>query len=43
MHGGKDDRVPYGQGIALYGILQSMRVPSRLVVFPDESHSIESQ
>ncbi|MBL0027819.1 MAG: S9 family peptidase [Rhodanobacteraceae bacterium] len=40
LHGEKDYRVPYGQGIALYGILQSMRVPSRLVVFPDENHWI---
>lgn len=40
IHGEKDYRVPYGQGIALYGILQSMRVPSRLVVFPDENHWI---
>jgi dipeptidyl aminopeptidase/acylaminoacyl peptidase len=41
-HGERDYRVPYGQGIALYGILQSMRVPSRLVVFPDENHWILS-
>jgi len=41
-HGELDYRVPYGQGIALYGILQSMRVPSRLVVFPDENHWILS-
>ena len=41
-HGEKDYRVPYGQGIALYGILQSMRVPSRLVVFPNENHWILS-
>ena len=41
-HGEKDYRVPYGLGIALYGILQTMRVPSRLVVFPDENHWILS-
>lgn len=41
-HGERDYRVPYGQGIALYGILQTMRVPSRLVVFPDENHWILS-
>ena len=41
-HGEKDYRVPYGQGLALYGILQTMRVPSRLVVFPDENHWILS-
>jgi dipeptidyl aminopeptidase/acylaminoacyl peptidase len=42
LHGEKDYRVPYGQGIALYGILQTMRVPSRLVVFPDENHWVLS-
>ena len=42
LHGEMDYRVPYGQGIALYGILQTMRVPSRLVVFPDENHWILS-
>ena len=42
LHGEKDYRVPYGQGIALYGILQTMRVPSRLVMFPDENHWILS-
>ena len=42
LHGEKDYRVPYGQGLALYGILQSMRVPSKLVVFPDENHWILS-
>lgn len=41
-HGEKDYRVPYGQGIALYGILQNMGVPSRLVLFPDENHWILS-
>ncbi len=40
LHGEKDYRVPYGQAIALYGILQTMRVPSRLVMFPDENHWI---
>jgi dipeptidyl aminopeptidase/acylaminoacyl peptidase len=41
-HGEKDYRVPYGQGLALYGILQNKGVPSRLVVFPDENHWILS-
>lgn len=41
-HGEKDYRVPYGQSIALYGILQNMGVPSRLVLFPDENHWILS-
>jgi dipeptidyl aminopeptidase/acylaminoacyl peptidase len=33
-----DFRIPYTQGIAAYTALQLKRVPSRLVVFPDESH-----
>jgi dipeptidyl aminopeptidase/acylaminoacyl peptidase len=42
LHGELDYRVPYGQGLALYGVLQGMRVPSRLVVFPNENHWILS-
>jgi dipeptidyl aminopeptidase/acylaminoacyl peptidase len=42
LHGEMDYRVPYGQATALYGILQSMRVPSRLVIFPNENHWILS-
>lgn len=42
LHGEKDYRVPYGQALALYGILQNKGVPSRLVVFPDENHWILS-
>lgn len=38
IHGQLDYRVPYGNGTALYAILQSMGVPSRLVIFPDENH-----
>lgn len=38
IHGEKDYRVPYGNGLELYGVLQGMGVPSRLVVFPDENH-----
>lgn len=42
LHGEKDYRVPYGQALALYGILQNKGVPSRLVIFPDENHWILS-
>lgn len=42
LHGELDYRVPYGQATALYGILQSMGVPSRLVLFPNENHWILS-
>lgn len=38
LHGERDYRVPYGNGLELYGVLQAMNVPSRLVVFPDENH-----
>ncbi|WP_415909441.1 prolyl oligopeptidase family serine peptidase [Oleiharenicola sp. Vm1] len=38
LHGEIDYRVPYGNGLELYGVLQAMGVPSRLVVFPDENH-----
>ncbi len=38
LHGEMDYRVPYGNGLELYGVLQAMNVPSRLVVFPDENH-----
>jgi dipeptidyl aminopeptidase/acylaminoacyl peptidase len=35
-----DFRVPMGQALELYNVLQSKGVPSRLVVFPDENHWI---
>ncbi len=41
-HGELDYRVPYVNSTALYGVLQSMRVPSRLVIFPNENHWILS-
>jgi dipeptidyl aminopeptidase/acylaminoacyl peptidase len=40
IHGQLDYRVPYANGTALYAILQSMGIPSRLVIFPDENHWI---
>jgi dipeptidyl aminopeptidase/acylaminoacyl peptidase len=40
LHGELDYRVPYGNGLELYGVLQALNVPSRLVVFPDENHWI---
>ena len=42
LHGEMDYRVPYGQSLSLYGILQGMGVPSRLVIFPNENHWILS-
>ncbi len=40
LHGEKDYRVPYTQGLNLYGVLQGKGVPARIVVFPDENHWI---
>ncbi len=42
IHGELDYRVPYGNGLELYGVLQAMGVPSRLVVYPNENHWILS-
>lgn len=38
LHGEQDFRVPYTEGTALFTALQRQRVPSRLVLFPDEGH-----
>ena len=38
LHGEKDYRVPYTQGLNLYGVLQGKGVPARIVVFPEENH-----
>ncbi len=40
LHGELDYRVPYGNGLELYGVLQALGVPSRLVIFPNENHWI---
>lgn len=42
LHGELDYRVPYVNGTALYGVLQAMGVPSRLVIYPNENHWILS-
>jgi dipeptidyl aminopeptidase/acylaminoacyl peptidase len=39
-HGGNDLRVPLGQSLEMFKLLQRQRVPSRLVVFPEENHWI---
>lgn len=41
-HGELDYRVPYGNGLELYGVLQAQKVPSRLVIFPNENHWVLS-
>lgn len=40
-HGELDYRVPIGQGQQLFTALQQMKVPSKLVQFPDEGHWIQ--
>jgi dipeptidyl aminopeptidase/acylaminoacyl peptidase len=40
IHGLKDYRVPYAQGISAFTLLQRRGIPSRLVIFPDENHWI---
>lgn len=39
-HGELDYRVPVSQGFELFTTLQRLKVPSRLVYFPDENHWI---
>ena len=36
-----DFRVPYGQSLQLFTALQLQKVPSQLLVFPDEGHWIQ--
>jgi dipeptidyl aminopeptidase/acylaminoacyl peptidase len=38
IHGEQDFRIPYSQGLQLFTALQLQRVPSELLVFPDEGH-----
>lgn len=40
IHGELDYRVPYGQSLQLFTALQMQRVPSKLLLFPDEGHWI---
>ena len=38
IHGEKDFRIPYTQGLAAFSALQRKGVDSRLLIFPDENH-----
>jgi dipeptidyl aminopeptidase/acylaminoacyl peptidase len=38
VHGELDYRVPVGQGLQLFTSLQLQKVPSKLLLFPDEGH-----
>jgi dipeptidyl aminopeptidase/acylaminoacyl peptidase len=39
-HGERDFRVPLGEGLTHFKILQRRKIPSRFVVFPDEGHMV---
>ena len=41
VHGELDFRVPYDQGLQLFTALQLQKVPSKLLLFPDEGHWIQ--
>jgi dipeptidyl aminopeptidase/acylaminoacyl peptidase len=41
IHGEKDYRVPYTQGLQMFSALQRQGVPSRLLYFPDEDHFVK--
>jgi dipeptidyl aminopeptidase/acylaminoacyl peptidase len=38
IHGEQDFRIPYSQGLELFTSLQMRKVPSQLLIFPDEGH-----
>ena len=38
IHGELDFRIPYSQGLELFTALQMRKVPSELLIFPDEGH-----
>jgi dipeptidyl aminopeptidase/acylaminoacyl peptidase len=42
IHGELDYRVPYGNGLELYGVYQALGIPSRLLVYPNENHWVLS-
>jgi dipeptidyl aminopeptidase/acylaminoacyl peptidase len=42
IHGAKDYRVPYGEGLQAFNVAQLQGVPSRLLLFPEENHWVLS-
>ncbi|MBQ9471010.1 MAG: S9 family peptidase [Bacteroidales bacterium] len=38
IHGNRDYRVPYSQGMAAFNAAQIRGIPSKLLLFPDETH-----
>jgi dipeptidyl aminopeptidase/acylaminoacyl peptidase len=41
-HGERDFRVPLGEGLANFKLLQRLNIPTRFIVFPDEGHMISN-
>jgi dipeptidyl aminopeptidase/acylaminoacyl peptidase len=40
IHGERDFRDVTGQGLQLFTVLQQQKIPSKLLLFPDEGHWI---
>ena len=38
IHSELDYRLPITEGLAAFNVLQAKKVPSKLLVFPDENH-----
>lgn len=38
LHNELDYRLAVGEGLAMFNVLQTRKIPSKLVVFPDENH-----
>jgi dipeptidyl aminopeptidase/acylaminoacyl peptidase len=38
IHGEKDYRIPYTQGLSTFNVLQRKGIPGKLLIFPDENH-----
>jgi dipeptidyl aminopeptidase/acylaminoacyl peptidase len=38
IHGEMDYRIPYEQALQLFTALQLQKIPSKLLLFPDEGH-----
>ncbi|KJZ72655.1 hypothetical protein HIM_08014 [Hirsutella minnesotensis 3608] len=38
IHNERDYRLPIAEGLAMFNVLQARKIPSKLVVFPDENH-----
>jgi len=41
VHGMKDFRIPYSQGLSTFTALQRKGIPSKLLIYPDENHWVQ--